>query len=254
MRDEVPWVLKDDDKFSRKGGDWGLAAEAEQRAHTKARNWKRAPWPWGEQKAGGRLVRSRAVEGGEGEGQAQEGSLMMHTAGRGATGGAMRRGVEGGPAAVGRRRAPGTQEPATALTSGRVEPACRQRVERGGPGAARGSRHWATPDPSPPSICSFSMVGLRSWQDMGLDPDCANHSLGHESLFNLRFLSAEWENTAARHQTVLGSDDPCHCLGTVLGTQWGPVTAASFTHFRSRQSTREQSVFTASHFGPQQFL
>ena len=49
----MQWVLKDDDEFSRKGGDWGLAAEAEQRAHTEARNWKRAPWPWGEQKAVG---------------------------------------------------------------------------------------------------------------------------------------------------------------------------------------------------------
>lgn len=85
---------------------------------------------------------------------------------------------------------------------------------------------------------------------MGSDPDCANHSLGDESPLNLHFLSAEWENTAARHQTVLGSDDPCHRLGTVLGTQWGLVTADSFTHFRSRQSTREQSVLTASHFGP----
>ena len=40
---EAKWVLKDDYEFSRKGGDWGLAPEAEQRAHTKARNWKRAP-------------------------------------------------------------------------------------------------------------------------------------------------------------------------------------------------------------------
>lgn len=39
----MKWVLKDDDEFSRKGGDWGLAAEAERRAHTKARNWKGAP-------------------------------------------------------------------------------------------------------------------------------------------------------------------------------------------------------------------
>ena len=65
------------------------------------------------------------MEGGEGEGQAQEGSLMMHRAGRGATGGAVHRGVEGGPRCC--RKAEGSGDPgASHRTNERESGACLQ--------------------------------------------------------------------------------------------------------------------------------
>lgn len=151
----------------------------------------------------------------------RESSLVMHTAGRGATGG----GRVGRDVARGSRcwqKAEGSGDPGTShRTNSRESGACLQAAGVGGgsPAATRGSRQRATPDLSPLSICSFSMVALRSWKDVGSDPDCANHLLGDESLLNLHFFSAGWENTAKWRQTVPGSDDPCHCLGMVLGTQ-----------------------------------
>lgn len=158
----MKWVLKDDDEFSRKGGDWGLVAEAEQRAHTKARNWTRAPWPWGEQKAGGGLVRSRAVEGGEGEAQAREGSLVMHTAERGTSGGASAQGR--GRGSRGCQKAEGSGDPGTShRTNSRDSGACLQAEGGGGALGLQGA-----PGSGPPLIPALRPFVHSAWLVLGV--------------------------------------------------------------------------------------